>query len=92
MRGDFTPFMSNSFQIWDHFFPLLLPKDSKNLKILDIGFREVWEKRRLNGVNKQKKSVNQTFLAAAILDHFWAKVFKSETTSFHYLSPRIPFI
>ena len=39
-RGNFTPFMSKSFKIWDHFFPLLLPKDSKNLKSLDIG---LWE-------------------------------------------------
>ena len=27
---------------------------------------------------------------AAILDHFQTKMFKSETTSFHYFSPRIP--
>ena len=27
--------------------------------------------------------------AAAILDHFWAKMFKSETTSFQNFSPRI---
>ena len=28
--GNFTPFMSKSFQIRDHFFSLLFPKDSKN--------------------------------------------------------------
>ena len=32
MRGDFTPFISKSFQIWDHFFPLLFPNNSKSLK------------------------------------------------------------
>ena len=51
-----------SFQIWDHFFPLLFPKDSENLKSLDIGLWEVRAKRRLNGVNKWKKSVRKTCL------------------------------
>ena len=32
LRRDFTPFISESFQIWDHFFPLLFPKDSESLK------------------------------------------------------------
>ena len=27
--NDFTPFISKNFQMWDHFFPLLFPKDSK---------------------------------------------------------------
>ena len=36
LRSDFTPFMSKSFQIWDHFFALLLLKDSEYLKSLDI--------------------------------------------------------
>ena len=36
--ADFTPFISKSFYIWDHFFPLLVPKDCKSLKkSLDIG-------------------------------------------------------
>ena len=65
------PLLVKVFLIWDHFFPLLFPKDSKNLKILDIGLREVGTKRRLNRVNKQKKSVKkQPFFAAAILDNF----------------------
>ena len=51
-RGDFTPFMSKSFQIWDHFFPLPFPKDSEYLKSLDIGLREVGKKRPLIGVRK----------------------------------------
>ena len=44
LRGDFTPFISKSFQIWDRFFPLLFPKDSENLKSLDIGLWEMGEK------------------------------------------------
>ena len=47
--GDFTPFMSRSFQIWDHFFPLLCPKDSENLS-LDIGLWELGAKKPLNEV------------------------------------------
>ena len=34
LRGDFTAFNSKSVQIWDHFFPLLFPKDSESLIIL----------------------------------------------------------
>ena len=44
-RGNFTPLMSTSFQIWDFFFPLLSPKDSKNIKSLDTGPREVGAKK-----------------------------------------------
>ena len=35
-RGNFTPFMSKSFQIWDQFFTLLFPKDSKSLENLEV--------------------------------------------------------
>ena len=38
------------FQVWSHFFSLLLPKDSENLKILDIGLCKVGAKSPLNGV------------------------------------------
>ena len=34
-------------------------------------------------------SKKTNFFCAAILDHFQTKMFKSETTSFHYFSPRI---
>ena len=47
--------MSKSIQIWDHFSPLVFPKDSENLKSLDIGLWEVRETRRLNGVIKERK-------------------------------------
>ena len=33
---------------------------------------------------KKKKSVKKTVSAVAILHHFWAKKFRSETSSFHY--------
>ena len=36
----------------DHFFPLLFPKDSQSLKILDIQLWEVGAKRPLNGTSK----------------------------------------
>ena len=39
---------------------------------------------------KTKKSEEKTFFCAAILDNFQTKMFISETTSFHYFSPRIP--
>ena len=60
LRGDLTPFMSKSFTIRDHFLPLLIPKDSENLKSLDIGLQEVGAKRRLNGVNKVLRTHKHT--------------------------------
>ena len=47
LRGNFKPFMSKSFIIWDNFFVLLFPKDSAYLKSLDIGLWEKGAKRRL---------------------------------------------
>ena len=58
LRGDFTPFISNSFQIWDPFFPLFFPKDSESLKKLDIQLLEEGAKIRSNStskVNRQTK-------------------------------------
>ena len=46
LRGDFRPLPNKNVQMLDHFFPLLFPKDSKSLKILDIRVREVGAKRR----------------------------------------------
>ena len=40
--------------MWHHFFPLLFPKDSESLKILDIRLREVGAKRPLNGTSKPR--------------------------------------
>ena len=76
---------------WDRFFPLVLPKDLENLKSLDIGLWEVGAQRRLNWVNKGRiKNPLKKNFGAAIFDHFWAKMFRSETTSFNYFSPMIP--
>ena len=44
LRVNLTTFISKSFQIWDHFLPLFFPKDSKNLKSLDIGLWKVGAK------------------------------------------------
>ena len=68
----------------NHFFPLLFPKDSESLKILDIRLREVGAKRPLNGTSKVKEVREKKLLfCAAILDNFQTKMFISETTSFH---------
>ena len=79
MCADFTPSMSKSLKIWDPFFPILFPNDFESLKCLNIGLWKGGAKRRLNGVNKWKKSVKNIF-AAAILDHIWVKMFNRETT------------
>ena len=52
-RGDFTPFMSKSFPIWDNFFPLFFPKNSENLKSLVIG---LWE---VGAINRQTAPIQQ---------------------------------
>ena len=52
LRTNFTPFMSKSCQIRDHFFPLTFPKNYKNLKSLDIGLWNVGAKGPFNGVRK----------------------------------------
>ena len=61
--GNFTPFMREIFQIWEHFFPLLFPKDSEKLNGLDIGRQEAGAKRPVNGVRntdtKKSCSVRQ---------------------------------
>ena len=91
LRGDFRQFSNKNFHIWDHFFPLLFPKDSESLKILDIRLREVGAKRQLKKTENQrrpKKVKKKTFFCAAILDNFQTKMFISETTSFHYFSPK----
>ena len=45
-------FQNKNVEIWDHFFPLLFPKDSESLKILDIRLWEVGAKTCLNGTSK----------------------------------------
>ena len=98
----FAPFMRKSIQIWDHFFSLVFPKDSENLKSLDIGLREVGATRRLNEVNKEEKiRKKKTFFATAILNLFWDKnvhtwdqfsplVFPKDSKSLKILDLRFP--
>jgi hypothetical protein len=93
LRGDFRPLPNENVQMLDQFFPLLFPKDSESLKILDIRLQEVGAKRPLKKTEnqrRQKKVKKKTFFCAAILDNFQTKMFISETTSFNYFSPRIP--
>ena len=59
LRGNFWQFSNNNVPIWDHFFPLLFPKDSESLKILDIQLREVGAKRHLNGTSKVNTQTNK---------------------------------
>ena len=60
LRGDFRPLPNKNVQIWDHFFPLLFPKDSESLKLLDIRLREVGAKRPLNGTSRSEQTNRQT--------------------------------
>ena len=46
--------------MWHHFFPLLFPKDSESLKILDIRLREMGAKRPLNGTSKSEQTHTHT--------------------------------
>ena len=46
LRGNFRPLPNKNVQMLDHFFPLLFPKDSESLKILDIRLWEVGQKDR----------------------------------------------
>ena len=39
---------------------------------------------------KAKSAKKTNFFCAVILDHFQTKIFKCESSSFHYFSPRIP--
>ena len=63
LRGDFRPLPNKNVQMLDHFFPLLFPKDSESLKILEIQLQEVEAKRPLNGTSKVKKMKKKTFFA-----------------------------
>ena len=57
-RWFYTIFVQKKVQIWDHFFPILFPKDSEYLTSLDIGLREdhLTEWRKFDGqTNTQNK-------------------------------------
>ena len=53
---DFRQFSNKNVHIWDHFFPLLFPKDSESVKILDIQLREVGAKRPLKKTENRRRS------------------------------------
>ena len=76
LRGNFRQFLNKNVHIWDHFSPLLFPKDSESVKILDIQLREVGAKRPLKKTENRrrpKKMKKKTFFCAAILDNFQTK-------------------
>ena len=56
---NFTPLLNKKVQIWDHFFPLLFPNDSKYLKFLDIGLQEVGGK-KTSKRSKQMTKIHKT--------------------------------
>ena len=58
LQGDFRPLPNKNVQMSDHFFPLLFPKDSESLKILDIRPWEVGAKRPLNGTSKVNRQTH----------------------------------
>ena len=64
MCGDLRPLANKDVQMLDHFFPLLFPKDSESLKILDIRLREVGAKRPLNGTSKRGQTYGHIDLLA----------------------------
>ena len=52
-------FSNKNVHIWDLFFPLLFPKDSESVKILDIRLREVgakWPLKKTENRRRSKKS------------------------------------
>ena len=52
-------FQAKQFQTWDHFFPLLIPKDSKSLISLQSVLQEVGAKRCFNGTSKSERRDGQ---------------------------------
>ena len=61
LRGDFRQFPNKNVHIWDHVFPVLFPKDSESLKILDIRLWKVGAKRPLIGTSKVNRQTTTTF-------------------------------
>ena len=52
------PYFNKSSQIWDQVFPLLFPKDSKNLTSFDIELQEMGAKIPLKGVRNTDTKKN----------------------------------
>ena len=77
------------FKLESIFFHYFSPRTLKIKQVWTLDFGKGGAKRRLNEVNKWKKNP-WIFFCCGNLHPSWAKVFKSETTSFYYLSRRIP--
>ena len=60
LRSNFTPFISKSFQIRHHFFPLLFSKDSESLKTLDIQSNKKMFKRYLKSEQTDGRTDTRT--------------------------------
>ena len=60
MRGDFRSLPNKNVQMLDHFFPLLFPKHSESLKILDIRLREVGDKKTVKRYLKSEQTDTRT--------------------------------
>ena len=100
LRGDFRQLPNINVQMLDHFFPLLFPKDSESLKILDIRLWEVGAKRPLNGTSKVKKVREKNFFLRGdfrqfsnknvhIWDHFFPLLFPKYSESLKILDIRL---
>ena len=100
LRGDFRPLPKKNVQMLDHFLPLLFPKDSESLKILDIRHREVGAKRPLKKTEnrrrpKKVKEEKNFFLRGDfrqfsnknvhIWDHFFPLLFPKDSESLKIL-------
>ena len=59
LRGEFRPLSNKHFQMLDHFFPLLFPKDSESLKIFYIRLQEAGAKRPFNSTSKVNRQTNR---------------------------------
>ena len=88
LRGNFTPFLSKSFRMWDHFFSLLFSKDYENLKSYKIGVREVGAKKHLNKVNKWKNQKKNLFFCRGNFTPFMSKSFQLWDHLFSILFPK----
>ena len=60
LRSDFRPLPNKNVKMLDHFFPLLFPKDSESLKILDIRLWEVGGKKTVKRYLKSEHTDKHT--------------------------------
>ena len=72
----------NLKNVWKYAKIINMPFDQRSLI-----HQEAWFPPCFVGQNQPKKTI---FFCLAIFNHFQTKMFKSETTSINYFSPRIP--